>query len=139
MLKIIQVEPLPDYRLRLRYADGVDGIVDLSHLVGKGVFNLWNDQGAFEQVSVGTGSEVRWSDDVDLCADALYMEITGKKPEEVFPSLGKTPVHACAEVSPISEPRNHEPSWKQPGLRLAIKGAELSKAIIEERRDESIL
>ena len=29
-----------------------------------------------------------------LCADALYMQITGKTPEEVFPNIGKAEVHA---------------------------------------------
>jgi hypothetical protein len=94
MLQLIHAEPLPGYRLRLRYADGVTGEVDLSHLVGKGVFQLWNDQDAFGRVSIGTAGEVRWSDAVDLCADALYLQITGKKPDEVFPRLGKASVHA---------------------------------------------
>jgi hypothetical protein len=94
VLKLIEAQPLPGYRLRLRYADGVAGEVDLSRLVGKGVFRLWNDPEAFQRVSIGSGGELRWSDEVDLCADALYMEITGKTPEEVFPSIGKAPVHA---------------------------------------------
>ena len=94
MLKLIEVKPLPGHRLHLRYADGVAGDVDLSHLVGKGVFNLWNDPDAFQRAAIGSGGEVRWSDEVDLCADALYMEITGKKPEDVFPDLKKAPLHA---------------------------------------------
>jgi hypothetical protein len=94
MLKLVEVQPLPGYKLHLRYADGVAGDVDLSSLVGKGVFCLWNDLEAFQSVSIGSGGEVRWSDEVDLCADALYMEITGKTPEEVFPSLAKATLHA---------------------------------------------
>jgi hypothetical protein len=94
VLKLTQAEPLRGYKLRLGYADGITGVVDLSHLVGKGVFELWNDPEAFGKVAIGTAGELRWSDEVDLCADALYLEITGKQPEEVFPSLGKVPVHA---------------------------------------------
>jgi hypothetical protein len=94
MLKLIEVRPLPGYRLHLRYADGVAGDVDLSSFVGKGVFCLWNDPKAFQNVSIGTGGELRWSDEVDMCADALYMQVTGKTPEEVFPGIGKAPVHA---------------------------------------------
>jgi hypothetical protein len=94
MLKLIEARPLPGYRLHLRYADGVEGDVDLSSLVGKGVFRLWNDPKAFERFSIGSAGEVRWSDAVDLCADALYLEITGKTPEEVFPAIAKAPVHA---------------------------------------------
>ncbi len=94
MLKLIHAEPLPGYRLRLRYAGGVTGDVDLSHLVGKGIFQLWNDPDAFGRVSIGTAGEVRWSDEVDLCADALYLEITEKQPDEVFPRLRKAAFHA---------------------------------------------
>ena len=94
MLKLIHAEPLPGYRLRLRYADGVTGDVDLSHLVGKGVFQLWNDLDAFGRVCIGTAGELRWSDEVDLCADALYLEVTGRQPDEAFPSLRKVSVHA---------------------------------------------
>ena len=94
MLRLIEVQPLPGYRLHLRYADGVAGNVDVSPLVGKGVFRLWNDPEAFQRVSIGSGGELCWSDEVDLCADALYMEITGKTPDEVFPGLSKAPVHA---------------------------------------------
>jgi hypothetical protein len=87
MLRPTAVTPLAGYRLRLRYSDGVEGEVDLSHLAGKGVFLLWNDPEAFENVSIGAGGEIRWSDQVDLCPDALYMQITGKPPAEVFPNL----------------------------------------------------
>ena len=81
------VNPLPGYRLQIRHTDGVVGEVDLSHLVGNGVFALWNDRKAFENVSVGAGGEIRWNDDVEICSDSLYMEITGKSPDEVFPKL----------------------------------------------------
>ncbi|MFH1919554.1 MAG: DUF2442 domain-containing protein [Planctomycetota bacterium] len=94
MFQPISVTPLARYRLHLRYADGVEGEVDLSGLVGKGVFSLWNEPAAFENVSIGPGGEIRWGDQVELCPDALYMEITGKSPEEVFPSLGKAEVDA---------------------------------------------
>lgn len=87
MFRVVDVTPLPEFRLRLRYSDGVEGVVDLSHLAGKGVFEVWNRAGAFENVSIGSSGEVRWGDDVDLCPDALYMQLTGKSPEEVFSSL----------------------------------------------------
>ncbi|MCX7839868.1 MAG: DUF2442 domain-containing protein, partial [Anaerolineae bacterium] len=38
----IEVKPLENYRIWLKYSDGREGIVDLSHLAGKGVFALWN-------------------------------------------------------------------------------------------------
>ena len=94
MPKPIEVRPRPGYKLYVRYGDGVEGEVDLSHLVGKGVFSLWNDPRAFENVTIGPHGEIRWTDEIDLCPDALYMEITGKSPEEVFPNLSKVNVDA---------------------------------------------
>jgi hypothetical protein len=87
MLKPIEVTPLPGYRLHIRYSDGEEGTVNLAHLVGQGVFALWTDPKRFEQVSIGESGEIRWNDDVDVCSDALYLEITGKSPEDIFPNL----------------------------------------------------
>jgi len=87
MFQPIEVQPLPGYRLKLHYSDGVEGEVDLSHLAGKGVFALWNEPGAFERVHIGPGGGIAWNDQVDICPDNLYMQITGKKPEELFPRL----------------------------------------------------
>ena len=89
MLKPVDVKPLPGHKIWLKYADGVEGEVDLSGLVGKGVFCLWDDPNAFETVSIGESGQIRWGDQVDLCADALYMQLTGKSPEDVFPNLKK--------------------------------------------------
>lgn len=87
MHKITRVQALPGYRLELTFDDGITGIVDLSGLAGRGVFALWNDRRAFEQVQIGSSGDLVWSDQVDLCPDALYLKVTGKQPEEVFPAL----------------------------------------------------
>ena len=87
MFRPVEIAPLPKYRLHIRFADGVEGVVDLAHLVGKGVFALWNEPRAFEKVTIGPSGEIRWSDRVDLCPDALYMQVTGKSPADVFPNL----------------------------------------------------
>lgn len=42
-----------------------------------------------------------------------------------------------AEINPLTE-ESRKPSWKKPGLRLSIKGAQLSSAILEERERESL-
>lgn len=42
-----------------------------------------------------------------------------------------------AEIKPLTE-ESRNLSWKKPGLRLSIKGAQLSSAILEERERESL-
>ena len=66
--------------------DGVEGVADLSKFAKKGVFSIWNDEGRFAEFRIGTSGEVEWSDEVAICPDALYLEITGKSVEEVFPN-----------------------------------------------------
>lgn len=38
-----------------------------------------------------------------------------------------------AEVVPFSDRPRGTPAWKQPGIRLRIRGSDLSSAILEER------
>lgn len=90
MPKLTHVTPRSGYKLFLEYDDGVTGEVDLSHLAGRGVFAAWNDLAVFETVSIGEHGEVRWTDDLEVCADSLYLKISGKRPEDLFPSLKAT-------------------------------------------------
>ncbi len=94
MVKIINIKVLQNYRLELDFDDGVSGVVDLFELVGKGVFALWCDRYFFEQVRIGSFGELVWDDKIDLCPDSLYLKATGKKPEDVFPSLRRESAHA---------------------------------------------
>jgi hypothetical protein len=94
MRRINDVKSLGDYRLELVFDDGVTGVVDLTDLVGKGVFALWRDRAAFARVRIGTSGELVWDDQVDLCPDALYLKATGKRPEDLFPALRREPSHA---------------------------------------------
>jgi len=87
MIRPVEVRPLPNYRIWLRYADGNEGEVDLSHLAGHGVFAVWHTEGVFAKVRLGPNGEVAWPGDVDLCPDALYLRLTGKKAEDLFPGL----------------------------------------------------
>lgn len=82
------------YKVSLKFSDGVAGTVDLSSLAGKGVFSYWNDPKHFADIHIGNTGELQWGDAVDLCPDQLYLEITGKTPEDIFPMLRQKPAHA---------------------------------------------
>ena len=77
MHEIVAVQPLEKYRIRVRFEDGTEGEVDLSDLVGKGVFAAWTEDGNFEQVFVDPESRtVAWPGGIDLCPVTLYRDIT---------------------------------------------------------------
>ena len=93
-MKIVEISPQEGLKLFLRYDDGVAGVVDLSSLAGRGVFASWLVPGTFEKVGLSEAGAPEWPGDIDLCPDALYLELTGRMPEVLFPALRGMPTHA---------------------------------------------
>jgi len=93
MFEPLEVKALSDYRIWIRYSDGEEGEVDLSHLAGKGVFELWEDEQKWRDVTIAEDRALRWSEEVELCPDATYLELKGTSPEEAFPKM-KSTAHA---------------------------------------------
>ena len=93
-MKINRAKPLPDYRLELEFDSGERGIVDLSNLTGHGVFAAWQQAGIFERVGATEDGAVEWPGGIDLCPDALYLRMAGKRPEDIFPTLDHRLSHA---------------------------------------------
>ena len=94
MITAMEVAPRAGFRIWLRYSDGVAGEVDLSDLAGRGIFESWLDRSFFEKVHVSRYGSIAWSDDVELCEDALYLRLTGKSVEEVMPAARLARVRA---------------------------------------------
>jgi len=76
-----EVAPLPGYRIRPKYPDGVEGVIDLSANVGHGIFAVLADEAFFRTVHIGQYGQIAWSEDIELCPDAAYEDITGKPAE----------------------------------------------------------
>lgn len=93
-MKIIEISARERFKLFLRYDDGTAGDVDLSSLAGQGVFASWLKPGVFELVQLTEAGAPEWPGEVDLCPDALYLELTGKSADEIFPNLRRIPAHA---------------------------------------------
>jgi hypothetical protein len=80
MLQIItEAIPLDGYRLKLRFEDGVTGIVDVSQCVKfTGVFAPLRDPAQFSAVEVNSElGTVVWPCGADLDPDVLYAIVTG--------------------------------------------------------------
>jgi hypothetical protein len=76
MIRPTSVEPLTAYRIHVVYSDGTEGIIDLSADVGRGVFAPLADEAFFRAVHVGQYGQIAWSEDIEICPDAVYEEIT---------------------------------------------------------------
>ena len=80
MLKdIIFVEALDGYRLRLRFEDGAEGLVNVKQMIPfEGVFAPLKDEGEFRRVRVNPEFGcIAWPCGVDLDPDVLYATVTG--------------------------------------------------------------
>jgi Protein of unknown function (DUF2442) len=87
MIKIIEARTRAPYRLYVKFSDGAEGAVDLSAWAGQGVFAAWDDPAFFERVQINsTGRSLEWGSLIDLCADSLYMSLTGRTVQELFPN-----------------------------------------------------
>lgn len=65
--RIVACEPHDNYKLWIRFDDGLSGEVDLKNLVGKGVFSAWNSIDFFRSVHIDEkSSTVVWGEDLDL-------------------------------------------------------------------------
>lgn len=73
------------WSIAVRFTDGTEGIVDLSHLRGLKGFEKWRSRRYFRGVRV-QGGTVMWGDwEVSVCADLLYCEITGVPLKDLYP------------------------------------------------------
>ena len=71
-----KVEALSDFRIRVAYPDGTEGVIDLSGDVGRGVFTPLADEAFFRTVHIGQFGQIAWSEDIEICPDAAYYDIT---------------------------------------------------------------
>jgi len=75
--RVVEVQPLDGFRLRVRFVDGLEGEVMMTTLVhspAAGVFSRLSDPSLFAQVFVEHGA-VTWPGEIDLAPDAMYAEI----------------------------------------------------------------
>lgn len=84
-VRITACEARPNYILWVRFDDEVEGEVDLSDLVGQGVFKAWESDEFWQSVKIDPESEtVCWGEEIDLDPYVLKQEILGsQKPDQL--------------------------------------------------------
>ncbi len=75
--RVVEVAALPGYELKVRFLDGMEGLIDMSRLIFSdeaGVFAFLRDATLFAQAHLELGV-VTWPGEIDLAPDAMYEEI----------------------------------------------------------------
>ena len=93
MKKITALNVLDNYRVSLRFNDGVAGEVDFSSKPRTGVFAFWNSYENFRAARIGELGELVWNDQIDFCPDSLWLQVTGASPE-ALPAHNPQALHA---------------------------------------------
>lgn len=92
--KIISVNPLEKYRVRIKFEDGTEGVLDLSDCAGKGVFRSWDNENTFGKVFIsGETGAITWPGEIDIDTLNCYLQIKGITYEQ-YKSLQENQTHA---------------------------------------------
>ena len=75
--RLVAAEARPDFKLWVRFEDGVEGEADLSDVAGHGVFRRWVDNPAEladVEIDALTGAPT-WPGGLDVAPDRLHAEV----------------------------------------------------------------
>lgn len=75
---VVEVKPEPEYRLFVRFKDGLAGRVQLPREKLTGALAPLLDAQFFEQVLIDNGA-VSWPGEIDLAPDAMYSEVSAQQ------------------------------------------------------------
>lgn len=84
---VVSVQTLPEYRLRVTFDDGTEGVVDVTQLVEfTGVFAPLGEPELFAKATVNAElGTVCWPNDAGLDSDVLYAKVAGVPVPEYAP------------------------------------------------------
>jgi hypothetical protein len=83
---VVEVKPEPDYRLFVRFQDGLSGYVRLKKEELTGALAPLNDPRFFDQVFIDQGA-IAWPGEIDLAPDAMHAEIARQRRDESADAL----------------------------------------------------
>lgn len=69
--KAIDVKPLNNYELEIKFDNGEIKIFDVKPYFKFSIFNELKEKGEFEKVKI-SGLSIEWENGADICPDELY-------------------------------------------------------------------
>ncbi len=86
MIRIVSAEPLPGFRLKVTFNDGLSGTFPVEPERRGGVFLKLVDPRVFNAVTINPDfGSVEWPGGVDLCPDTMHRTIADSDAEPVAP------------------------------------------------------
>lgn len=83
IIHVTNVETIAPHRLRLRFEDGAEGVVDFSGRHWRGVFEPLADPAYFARVQLDEESgTIVWPNGADMAPETLYLWATGR-PDQI--------------------------------------------------------
>lgn len=76
MIKVVDVKPLPDYKLLLSFSNGISKIYDVTPLLDLPVFQALKDINIFNEVDIDFDTVTWCNGDVDIAPETLYKDGT---------------------------------------------------------------
>ena len=80
----VRVSPLPGCKIHVVFPDGVEGVIDMSSSVGRGVFTPLANPEIFAGVHLGDHGQIAWSEEMEICPDAAYRELAGQNADKAL-------------------------------------------------------
>lgn len=114
LVQPVEVEASANWRIRIAFADGVSGELDLSDMAAEPIYAAWRDPDFWRSVHITDHRAVAWNDDIEFCADSLYMDLTGRTLRDMYPRSADGAVNACTLPVPW-----HRHSHRQPRTQPA--------------------
>ena len=82
-MKATNVKSIGDYKIKVVFDDDISGVIDLSYLTQKGIFQKLRDPSLFAKVYT-TGESIAWNDELEIDALNIYAKIVNKDPSELI-------------------------------------------------------
>ena len=92
MHRVTDCRASKDYRLWLRFDDGIEGSVFLGNLLEIGAFHSWRDVERFCRVAIDpAAATVVWDGGIRLDPDILYQDLLSSRPGKRIQNAGVRP------------------------------------------------
>lgn len=77
------VHSIDKYKIDVHFLDGTNGIYDLGHLAGRGVFKIWDNGNNFYKVFINPESKsISWPGELDIDTINVYCTLKNIKVDE---------------------------------------------------------